>query len=164
MSEAARKRLLVSRRGDRLMWVACGSSSSDRVRNGSTPIGVFDSGLGGLAVVDAIHRRLPEESIVYIADSRYAPYGEKADEFIRARSRALAEWLVHRGAKMLVVACKTATTHAIAYLRSQFAIPIIGVEPGIKPAVQVSVSKVIGVSATAATLRSQRLSENATGS
>jgi glutamate racemase len=125
--------------------------------NESTPIGVFDSGLGGLSVVHAIHQLLPDEPIVYVADSRYAPYGEKPDEFIRARSRALAEWLMREGAKMLVVACNTATTHAIAYLRSQFAIPIIGVEPGIKPAVQVSVSKVIGVLATAATLRSQRL-------
>jgi glutamate racemase len=125
--------------------------------NGPTSIGIFDSGLGGLSVLDAIHRRLPEESLIYIADSHYAPYGEKPDEFIKGRSRELAQWLVQRGAKMLVVACNTATTHAIAYLRSQFAIPIIGVEPGIKPAVQASVSKVIGVLATAATLRSERL-------
>jgi glutamate racemase len=131
--------------------------ASKLMLNGSTPIGIFDSGLGGLSVVDAIHRRLPEESIVYVADSRYAPYGEKPDEFIRTRSRALAEWLVQRGTKMLVVACNTATTHAITYLRSQFAIPIVGVEPGIKPAVQLSVSKIIGVLATDATLRSQRL-------
>lgn len=90
-------------------------------------------------------------------DTPYAPYGEKPDEFIRARSLALAERLAQRGAKLLVVACNTATTHAISYLRSRLTIPIIGVEPGIKPAVQVSGSKVVGVLATAATLRSQRL-------
>lgn len=94
---------------------------------------------------------------MYIADSHYAPYGDKPDEFIRTRSLALAEWLVRRGAKLLVIACNTATTHAITYLRSRLAIPIIGVEPGIKPAVQISGSKVVGVLATAATLRSQRL-------
>ncbi|KVZ09706.1 glutamate racemase [Burkholderia ubonensis] len=127
------------------------------MHNGVAPIGVFDSGLGGLSVVEAIRQHLPGEAILYIADSRYAPYGEKSDAFIRARSQALTDWLVQHGAKMLVIACNTATTHAIAHLRSQFAIPIIGVEPGIKPAVQASVSKVVGVLATAATLRSQRL-------
>ncbi|KVP51887.1 glutamate racemase [Burkholderia ubonensis] len=127
------------------------------MHNGIAPIGVFDSGLGGLSVVEAIRQCLPGEAILYIADSRYAPYGEKSDAFIRARSQALTDWLVQHGAKMLVIACNTATMHAIAHLRSQFAIPIIGVEPGIKPAVQASVSKVVGVLATAATLRSQRL-------
>ncbi|WP_231716739.1 glutamate racemase [Burkholderia ubonensis] len=127
------------------------------MHNGIAPIGVFDSGLGGLSVVEAIRQRLPGEAILYIADSRYAPYGPKSDAFIRARSHALTEWLVQQRAKMLVIACNTATTHAVSYLRSQFAIPIIGVEPGIKPAVQTSVSKVVGVLATAATLRSQRL-------
>jgi glutamate racemase len=133
------------------------SLKSKIMLNGPTSIGIFDSGLGGLSVLDAIHRRLPEESLIYIADSHYAPYGEKPDEFIKGRSSELAQWLVQRGAKMLVVACNTATTHAITYLRSQFSIPIIGVEPGIKPAVQVSDSRVIGVLATAATLRSERL-------
>ncbi|MDR6497893.1 glutamate racemase [Burkholderia ambifaria] len=127
--------------------------------NGTAPIGIFDSGLGGVSVVEAIRRRLPGEAIVYIADSYYAPYGEKPDEFIRARSLALAEWLAQRGAKLLVIACNTATTHAISYLRSRLAIPVIGVEPGIKPAVQISGSKVVGVLATAATLRSPRLQE-----
>lgn len=125
--------------------------------SGFAPIGVFDSGLGGLSVVEAIRRKLPAESIVYIADSRYAPYGEKGDEFIRARSKALADWLVNKGAKLLVVACNTATTHSIEYLRAQLPIPIIGVEPGIKPAIRTSTSGIVGVLATAATLRSQRL-------
>ncbi|MDQ8035326.1 MAG: glutamate racemase [Bordetella sp.] len=125
----------------------------------AAPVGVFDSGLGGLSVVSAIRRRLPHEALIYIADSRYAPYGEKTDTFIRARSLALAEWLVRQGAKALVVACNTATTHAIADLRERLAVPIIGVEPGIKPAVQASASKVVGVLATAATLRSDKLQQ-----
>lgn len=130
---------------------------SDLTQHGAAPIGVFDSGLGGLSVVRAIRQRLPAEALIYIADSRYAPYGEKSDTFIRARSVVLSQWLIERGAKMLVVACNTATTHAIAHLRDQFALPIIGVEPGIKPAALGSHSKVVGVLATAATLRSDKL-------
>ncbi|WP_240324646.1 glutamate racemase [Trinickia diaoshuihuensis] len=121
------------------------------------PIGVFDSGLGGLSVLDAMRSRLPNESMVYIADSGYAPYGEKTDAFIRQRSKAIADWLVARGAKVLVVACNTATTHAIRHLRDTLSIPIVGVEPGIKPAALATVSGVVGVLATAATLRSERL-------
>ena len=127
--------------------------------NGIAPIGVIDSGLGGMSVAAAIRRRLPNEAIVYFADSGFAPYGEKTDAFIKARSRALAQWLVRRGAKALVIACNTATTHAVAQLRGEFAIPVIGVEPGIKPAAQSSKAKVVGVLATAATLRSKRLQE-----
>lgn len=121
------------------------------------PIGVFDSGLGGLSVLDAMRARLPRESMIYIADSGYAPYGEKSDAFIRQRSKAIADWLVERGAKMIVVACNTATTHAIAHLRETLAVPIVGVEPGIKPAAFATASGVVGVLATAATLRSERL-------
>lgn len=127
--------------------------------NGIAPIGVFDSGLGGMSVAAAIRRRLPNEAIVYVADSGFAPYGEKTDAFIKARSRALAQWLIRHGAKALVVACNTATTHAVAQLRGEFAIPVIGVEPGIKPAAQSSATKIVGVLATAATLRSKRLQE-----
>ena len=85
--------------------------------NGIAPIGVFDSGLGGMSVAAAIRRRLPNEAIVYVADSGFAPYGEKTDAFIKARSRTLAHWLIRHGAKALVIACNTATTHAIAQLR-----------------------------------------------
>ncbi|MGN6580187.1 MAG: glutamate racemase [Bordetella sp.] len=127
--------------------------------NGTAPIGVFDSGLGGMSVAAAIRKRLPDEAILYVADSGFAPYGEKTDAFIKARSRLLAHWLLQRGAKALVVACNTATTHAITQLRGEFAVPVIGVEPGVKPAVQFSKAKVVGVLATAATLRSKRLQE-----
>ena len=121
------------------------------------PIGVFDSGLGGLSVLDAMRARLPSESMVYIADSGHAPYGEKTDAFIRQRSKAIADWFVARGAKLIVVACNTATTHAIHHLRDTLSIPIVGVEPGIKPAALGTASGVVGVLATAATLRSDRL-------
>lgn len=122
----------------------------------AAPIGIFDSGLGGLSVLDAIHRRLPDEPLIYVADSYYAPYGEKSDVFVRARSRALSKWLIAQHAKMVVVACNTATTHAIASLRNEFTLPFVGVEPGVKPAVLASASGVVGVLATAATLRSAR--------
>ena len=121
------------------------------------PIGVFDSGLGGLSVLDAMRARLPSESMIYIADSGHAPYGEKTDAFIRQRSKAIADWFVARGAKMLVVACNTATTHAIRHLRDTLSIPIVGVEPGIKPAALATTSGIVGVLVTAATLRSERL-------
>jgi glutamate racemase len=123
----------------------------------AAPIGVFDSGLGGMSVLHAIRERLPAESIVYVADSGHAPYGEKSDAFIRARSLAIARWLQQQGAKMLVVACNTATTHAIRALRDTHALPIVGVEPGIKPAALASANGLVGVLATAATLRSERL-------
>lgn len=123
----------------------------------AAPIGVFDSGLGGMSVLHAIRERLPAESIIYVADSGYAPYGEKSDAFIRARSLAIARWLLQQGAKMLVVACNTATTHAIRALRDAHALPIVGVEPGIKPAALASANGLVGILATAATLRSERL-------
>lgn len=121
-------------------------------------IGVFDSGLGGLSVLDALRKRLPTESVIYVADSRYAPYGEKSNEFIVQRTRIVAQWLIAQaGAKLLVVACNTATTHAIAVLRAELVIPVVGVEPGIKPAAMASSTGVVGVLATAATLRSPRM-------
>ena len=123
----------------------------------NAPIGLFDSGLGGLSVLDAMRERLPSESMLYVADSGYAPYGEKTDAFIRQRSKAIADWLVERGAKLIVIPCNTATTHAIGYLRATVPVPIVGVEPGIKPAALATASGVVGVLATAATLRSDRL-------
>ncbi len=124
---------------------------------GDAPIGIFDSGLGGLSVLEAIRRQLPDESAIYLADSGYAPYGVKSNDFIQQRSMALARWLLDNGAKMLVVACNTATTHAIGHLRATLEVPIVGVEPGVKPAALTSATGVVGVLATAATLRSERL-------
>ncbi len=122
----------------------------------AAPVGVFDSGLGGLSVLRAVRALLPQESFVYVADSRHAPYGERDDAFIIERTLAIGEWLAARGTKALVVACNTATAQSIAVVREKLSIPLIGVEPGIKPATLASRSRVAGVLATAATLRSAR--------
>jgi glutamate racemase len=93
------------------------------------PIGVFDSGLGGLSVLRALRSQLPSEAVIYVADSLYAPYGERDDDFIADRTLAIGEWLVKQGAKVLVVACNTATAQSIALVRERLPIPLIGVEP-----------------------------------
>ncbi|WP_027817225.1 glutamate racemase [Paraburkholderia bannensis] len=120
------------------------------------PIGIFDSGLGGLSVLRAVRAHLPEQRIVYVADSRYAPYGQRDDDFIADRTLAIGEWLVAQGAKALVVACNTATAQSIEFVRARLPIPLVGVEPGVKPAAQQSKSRVAGVLATQVTLRSAR--------
>ncbi|MCG5074692.1 glutamate racemase [Paraburkholderia tagetis] len=122
----------------------------------ATPIGIFDSGLGGLSVLRAVRAQLPAERIVYVADSRYAPYGQRDDDFIADRTLAICEWLVAQGAKALVVACNTATAQSIALVRERLSVPLVGVEPGIKPAALISKSRVAGVLATPVTLRSTR--------
>lgn len=118
------------------------------------PIGVFDSGVGGISVLRHIHAALPQEDLLYIADSHYAPYGTRTSEEILARCWANADFLLAQGVKMLVVACNTATAAAIAPMRRNYALPIIGMEPAVKPAVQMSKTGVIGVLATAGTLKS----------
>jgi glutamate racemase len=120
------------------------------------PIGIFDSGLGGLSVLRAVRAQLPAEQLVYVADSRYAPYGQRDDDFIADRTLAIGEWLAAQGAKALVVACNTATAQSIALVRERLPIPLVGVEPGIKPAALLSKSRVAGVLATQVTLRSAR--------
>jgi glutamate racemase len=120
------------------------------------PVGVFDSGLGGLSVLRAVRAQLPGESIIYVADSLYAPYGERDDDFIADRTLAIGQWLVTQGAKLLVVACNTATAQSIAMVRERLPIPLVGVEPGIKPAASQSKTRVAGVLATQVTLRSAR--------
>lgn len=120
------------------------------------PVGIFDSGLGGLSVLRAVRAQLPDEAILYAADSLYAPYGERDDDFIADRTLAICEWLVGQGAKALVVACNTATAQSIAMVREKLPIPLVGVEPGIKPAALQSKTRVAGVLATQVTLRSAR--------
>jgi glutamate racemase len=124
--------------------------------NASAPVGIFDSGLGGLSVLRAVRAILPHERLIYVADSLHAPYGEKDDDFIVDRTMAIGEWLVTQGAKALVVACNTATAQSIALVRERLSIPLVGVEPGVKPAASVSKTRVVGVLATAVTLRSAR--------
>jgi len=126
------------------------------VADTGAPVGVFDSGLGGLSVLRAVRAALPDERLVYVADSLYAPYGERDDDFIADRTMAIGEWLVSQGAKALVVACNTATAQSIALVRERLPIPLVGVEPGVKPAALVSKTRVVGVLATAVTLRSAR--------
>ncbi|MBY4896312.1 glutamate racemase [Cupriavidus sp. AU9028] len=128
----------------------------------SAPIGIFDSGLGGLSVLREVRALLPAESLVYLADSAHAPYGEKPPEQVRARTLLACEWLAAQGCKALVVACNTATAQGIQVLRDRLPLPIVGVEPGLKPAAAASAAKVVGVLATASTLGSdkfRRLSE-----
>ncbi len=120
------------------------------------PVGIFDSGLGGLSVLRAARAQLPDESFVYVADSHHAPYGPRDEAFITERTLAIGEWLAREGAKALVVACNTATARAIAAIRDHLSMPLVGVEPGIKPAVAVSASGIAGVLATQSTLNSPR--------
>ncbi|MFT3955637.1 MAG: glutamate racemase [Piscinibacter sp.] len=120
-------------------------------------IGVFDSGVGGLSLLRALHRRLPGATLHYVADSAYAPYGERSEAEIRERSLRIAAHLLAAGAGMLVVACNTATAAAVDALRTRWpAIPVVGIEPGLKPALAASRSGRVGVMATSATLRSER--------
>lgn len=118
------------------------------------PVGIFDSGLGGISIYNALTQLLPQERFIYLADSENAPYGNKTQRKIRELSHRNTEFLLHKGVKCIVVACNTATTQAIQYLRKQFDVPFIGVEPAIKPAAHFSVNKKIGVLATEGTLRS----------
>lgn len=123
------------------------------------PVGVFDSGVGGLSVLRQVRAALPGEDLLYVADSAHAPYGEKSAAYIRARALAIAEFLVARDVKALVVACNTATAAAIAGLRQRFDLPIVGMEPAVKPAAEATRSGVIGVLATGGTLESGRFAE-----
>lgn len=119
-------------------------------------VGVFDSGVGGLSVVRAIRKRLPNMDLCYLADSAHAPYGNKSSAQVRERARVITQFLFDQGAAAVVVACNTATAMAVEDLRSCFDQPIIAMEPAVKPAVAATRSGVIGVLATAGTLESER--------
>src|SRR5690606_12426690 len=124
---------------------------------GNAPVGVFDSGVGGLSVLREIRQLLPCESLLYVADSGHVPYGEKSPEYIRERCRLIAEHLLAQGAKALVLACNTATAAAAAELRERYpALPIVGMEPAVKPAAAATRSGVVGVLATTGTLKSAK--------
>lgn len=121
----------------------------------SAPIGVFDSGIGGLTVVGALTRRLPHERVLYFGDTARVPYGPKSPDTVRRYSREITEWLQHEGVKAVVVACNTATAHALPELRAEFALPVIGViQPGARAAVERAGSAGIGVIGTAGTIAS----------
>ena len=124
-----------------------------------SPIGIFDSGVGGLTIYEEIHKLLPNENIIYLADSKNAPYGEKSKEEIIDISIKNTEFLLSKGCKIIVVACNTASTNAVQYLRENFNVPIIRVQPAIKPAALNSRTKVVGILATKGTLKSDLLLE-----
>lgn len=118
------------------------------------PVAVFDSGVGGISVLKHIHALLPSEHLIYVADSKYAPYGNKSATEIQARCFEIADFLIAQTAKVLVVACNTATAAAIDALRERYHLPIVGMEPALKPAAAASKNGVIGVLATTGTLKS----------
>lgn len=123
----------------------------------SGPIGIFDSGVGGLSVLRHIRAQLPDENLIYFADSGYAPYGDKPEEFVIERSFKIADFLLQQNIKALVVACNTATAAAIHLLREKYPeLPIVGVEPGLKPAAALTTTGIVGVMATERTLASRK--------
>lgn len=119
------------------------------------PIGLFDSGIGGTSIWKEVVKLLPNENTIYLADSKNAPYGEKSSEEILALSIKNTEYLISKGCKLIIVACNTATTNAIDYLRKNYTIPFIGIEPAIKPAALLSKTGAIGILATKGTLSSK---------
>ncbi len=121
----------------------------------NNPIGVFDSGMGGLTVVKAMRRVLPNESIIYFGDTARVPYGNKSPELITEYSLQIADFLIKRGAKIIVIACNTATSLALDTLQNKLTIPIIGVvKPGVDSALKLTKSKQIGVIGTISTISS----------
>lgn len=125
----------------------------------NAPIGVFDSGLGGLTVWRDLHGRLPNESIIYYGDGKNCPYGNKTAEEIIGYSDFAVRRLLDKGVKMVVVACNAATAMAIDHLRATYDIPFVGLEPAVKPAAEQTKSGVIGILATAATLKGRQFKE-----
>jgi glutamate racemase len=121
----------------------------------NAPVGVFDSGLGGLTVARALMRRLPAESLVYVGDTARVPYGPKSATTVQRYALQIGEWLVDQGVKAVVVACNTATAHALTALREALPVPVIGViEPGARAASRATVRGPVGVIATAGTIAS----------
>ncbi|OFA06362.1 glutamate racemase [Duganella sp. HH101] len=126
-------------------------------RTPAAPIGVYDSGVGGLSVLRHIRAQLPAEDLIYFADSGHAPYGEKTEQYVVDRALLVAAFLLERGIKALVVACNTATVAAIKAVRARYPdLPVVGVEPGLKPAAAATRSGKVGVLATARTLKGDK--------
>ena len=128
--------------------------------NDNRHIGVFDSGIGGLTVVNSLIRVLPNESIYYVGDTARVPYGNKSKDRIKQYSEEIVKWLINRNCKMIVIACNTASAIAIDYLKSKFKIPVIGViKPGAKNAISITKNNSIGVLGTQATIESNTYAE-----
>ena len=123
------------------------------------PLGIFDSGFGGLSVAKSIHNLLPREDLIYIADSAFTPYGDIKESDIIKRALLISDFLVNqKKSKAIVIACNTATAFAVNVLRDRFNIPIIGMEPAVKPALKVTLNKLVGVLATSGTSKSAKFS------
>jgi glutamate racemase len=120
------------------------------------PIGIFDSGIGGLSVLVHIRKQLPAEDLIYVADSLHLPYGTKSTEYVIRRSLLISEFLLDQGVKSIVVACNTATAASVAVLRNRFDVPIIGMEPGVKPGIESSKNGTVAILATDGTLGSEK--------
>ncbi|MBM4423495.1 MAG: glutamate racemase [Chloroflexi bacterium] len=122
----------------------------------SKPIGIFDSGLGGLSVLREVRRQLPGESLLYFADQGRLPYGPRPADEIRRFAEQITRFLLARGAKVIVVACNTASAAALTHLRQTFPhVPFVGMEPAVKPAAEHTQSRVVGVIATQSTVQSE---------
>jgi len=120
------------------------------------PIGVFDSGVGGLSVLSAIRELLPAQSVIYLADQAHVPYGIRTLEEVQQFSHAITRYLLSEGCRLIVVACNTASVAALKSLREEFVdVPIVGMEPAVKPAAEQTHSRVVGVLATYATFQGQ---------
>lgn len=122
------------------------------------PVGLFDSGVGGLSIMKEIRRLLPYEDLIYVADSKYCPYGEKTTKAIQERARMITKFLLGKNVKLIVVACNTASVAALEQLRMEFSMPFVGVEPAVKQAALFTKKKKIGVLATGLTLSGERFS------
>jgi glutamate racemase len=120
----------------------------------NSPIGMFDSGIGGITILNSIKKLLPKENIIYYSDNFNSPYGNKSKSEIQELSIKNTEFLINKGCKLIIVACNTATTNSIEELRSNFNIPFVGIEPAIKPAALQTKTGSIGVLATKGTLSS----------
>jgi glutamate racemase len=123
------------------------------------PVGVFDSGVGGLSVLRALRQELPHEQFLYVGDSGCAPYGDRSAAFVVERAITITTFLASQGAKAVVVACNTATAIAVEALRARFTLPIVAIEPAVKPAASRTRSRVVGVLATTGTLSSPNMSK-----
>nr|WP_314861091.1 glutamate racemase [uncultured Undibacterium sp.] len=139
------------------------TQAENKHADSNAPVGVFDSGIGGLSVLKHLREQLPLENFLYVADTAYAPYGERSNEELVDRSIKITEFFLQQGIKALVIACNTATAAAVSTLRERYpTLIIIGMEQGINPAASRSASKIVGVLATRSTLQSEkfnRLSE-----
>lgn len=120
------------------------------------PVGIYDSGIGGLSVAREIHRQLPGEDLLYIADTAWCPYGDRPLEEVRQRALAIGRFLQEGGARLVVVACNTASGAALEQLREALSVPVVGLEPAVKTGVALTRNGRVGVMATSGTLRSER--------